>query len=502
MVDIVRVVGGRLEGEVDPLLQKHLYPGPLASLRESYFAFHAFDKAHTVSLAEAGLIPISAARSILSGLRRMEAEGLIEIRDRMGSGRHSGEAYLTQLIGADVAGWINLGRSSGDIDATAWRLVFRLKSTSLISSLCAFRSALLAVASNHLETVLPGQTCLQHAQTTTLAHILVAWEASLARDTTRLFTAHDDCGSSPAGSGIMTGSTFPLRRSRTAELLGFERVAENTRDAVLNLDILLQAHAAAGICISNLMRIAQDLLLWSSSEFRYVEIPDSFCSTSSIMPQKKNPWGLAWIRGEGSLALGKLNGVFTLLKAESDQLEATLLAAWELWGILELLEDMALLLKGVIEGAKFKTEHMYDLAASHFCQATDLAAVLVTEAGLPWREAHQFTARVVRKAISDGMKPIDVTLEFLNKLRVAEGADPLDIKADVICTALDPRNAIVSRDAVKGSPAPKQVLEQIERATSRVQDDESHLAAIRDRAAAASDMLETAIDFLLGGEES
>ncbi|MCL1849718.1 MAG: lyase family protein, partial [Clostridiales bacterium] len=364
MPDIVRVVGGRLESEVDPLLKKRLYPGPLENLRHSYSAFHAFDKAHTVSLAEAGLIPLDAAESILAGLRQMEAEGIAEVRDRMGGGRHSGEAYLTELIGPDMAGWINLGRSSGDLDATAWRLVFRSKTLSLLDALCALRLALLTVAGEHLETVLPGQTCLQHAQTTTLGHTLVAWETPLERDAARFLAAHEAAGDSPAGSGIMTGSTFPLRRSRTAELLGFERVAENTRDAVLNLDILLQTHSAAAICLSNLMRIAQDLYLWSSSEFAYVELPDAYCSTSSIMPQKKNPWAMAWIRGEGSLALGRLSGVFTLLKAESDQLEATMIAAWELWVLLELLEDMALLLKGVVEGAQFRSERMYDLAAA------------------------------------------------------------------------------------------------------------------------------------------
>ncbi len=500
MADVVRVVGGRLESAVDPRLQKHLYPGPLSNLRHSYFAFHAFDKAHTVSLAEAGLIPLSAARAILAGLRQMEAEGITEARDRMGGGRHSGEAYLTQLIGPDDAGWINLGRSSGDLDATAWRMVFRAKAVGLLDALTGLRSTLLGVAGKHLDTVLPGMTCLQHAQTTTLAHTMVAWEAPLGRDCRRLLAAYDAAGASPAGSGIMTGSTFPLLRSRTAELLGFETVAENTRDAVLNLDILMEAHTAAAICLSNLMRIAEDLYLWSSSEFGYVDIPDPFCSTSSIMPQKKNPWGLAWIRGQGSLLLGRLGGTFTLLKAESDQLEATMLAAWELWAVIEPLEDMVRALAGAIEGATFRVERMKEMAASHFCQATDLAAMLVTEAGLPWREAHQLTARVVREAIAAGMKPLDLTPEFVNKVRTADGSGRLNIRAEALAKALDPRGAVVAREGVVGSPAPGRVAEQLKAATARVRDDEARVSSLKKRAEEARSRLEKAIDALTGGE--
>ena len=498
MSDVVRIVGGRLASSVDPVLEKRLYPGPIENLRQSYFAFHAFDKAHTVSLAEAGLIPLDAAQAILNGLRQMEREGITQVRDRMGGGRHSGEAYLTETIGPEKAGWINLGRSSGDLDATAWRLVFRSKAPNIINTLCALRSALTEGAEKNLDTVMPGHTCLQHAQTTTLAHTFMAWEAALSRDVKRFLEVYDATSESPAGAAIMTGSTFPLRRERTAELLGFDHVAGNTRDAVLNLDIILQAHTTTAICTSNLMRIAQDLFLWATSEFGYVDLPDSYCSTSSIMPQKKNPWGLAWIRGEGSLALGHLSGVFTMLKAESDQLEATMLSAWELWKVIDLLDDMAKLLAGVIKGAKFNTERLYELASAHFCQATDLAALLVTEAGLPWREAHQFTARIVRAAVDVGMKPCDITIEFLNTIRKQYNEEPLSIDSQRLVAALDPRQSILARDAVQGSPSPRQVLLQIQTASENIQNDVKNADKILDNAKRASDILEQAIDHILG----
>lgn len=499
MSDVVRVVGGRLENSVDPILEKRLYPGPLENLRQSYFAFHAFDKAHIVSLAEAELIPLEAAQAILKGLRQMEQEGLEETRDRMGGGRHSGEAYLTESIGPEKAGWINLGRSSGDLDATAWRLVFRSKVPQVLKTLCGLRTALCEVANQHLDTVMPGHTCLQHAQTTTLAHTLMAWEATFARDAQRFEEAYQAAGSSPAGSAIMTGSTFPLRRERTAQLLGFTEVAGNTRDAVLNLDIILQAHTTTGICMSNLMRMAQDLFLWASAEFNYVDLPDEYCSTSSIMPQKKNPWGLAWIRGEGSLALGHLSGVFTLLKAESDQLEATMLTAWELWKIVDLLNDMAQMLTGVIRKTKFHKTRLYELAAAHFCQATDLAAALVTEAGLPWREAHQLTARVVRVAVDNGISPSQVTPELLNQVRQEHGDSPVSIDADKLTAALDPRQSVLARDQVKGSPAPSQVTHQIADAQTVIQKDLNTVQTMAKHREEAAKLLEDAIDHILKG---
>src|SRR5262249_43269412 len=219
MADVVRQVGARLTGQVDPLLQKRFYPGPLGNLRRSYAAFHSFDKAHTIALREAGLISEEVARAILSGLREMEAEGIETVRDRMGGGRHSGEAYLTGKLGADVAGWINLGRSSGDLDAVSWRYNLRRRIPTLLAKLNQLRAALIDVADRHVDTVMPCASIGQPAQCASLAHVLLSWEAPFARDSKRAADLYREAGASPSGAGIMTGSTFPISRQRTAELL-------------------------------------------------------------------------------------------------------------------------------------------------------------------------------------------------------------------------------------------------------------------------------------------
>ena len=502
MVDVVRKVGGRLTQPVNSLLQKRLYPGPLESLRRSYEAFHSFDKAHTVALAEEGIIPLKSAKAILNGLREMEREGIEKVRDAMGGGRHSGEAFLSSRINPDDAGWINLGRSSGDLDAVAWRFVSRARIVEVLRELLLIRKTFVTLAEKHFDTVMPSYTCLQHAQTTTFAHMLLSWEAPFCRDTKRLFSVYEAAGGSPAGSGILTGSNFPIPRHRTADLLGFERVQMNTRDAVLNLDVALETHSVVAICIENLIRISCDLHLWTTREFAMVELADEYCSTSSIMPQKKNPWSLACIKGQGSLALGRLTGVFTMLRAESDQLESTLLLPWELWKAFDDVTDMLSLLNGIIATLKVNTTQMFKMVNENWCQATDLAAIMVKAKSLPWRKAHQLTAAIVREAIEKKITPSSLTPAFIDQVAIASGLKPLGLEEAEVSSALDPFNAVQTRGCVEGSPAPSCVKKQVETVKYQLVEDEEKLNHLCEHNARAKENLEKAVDAIIQEENA
>jgi argininosuccinate lyase len=497
MPDIVRQVGARLTEQVDPRLQKRFYPGPLTNLRRSYQAFHAFDKTHTVVLAESGLISIEVARAILTGLRELETEGLEPVRDRMGGGRHSGEAYLTGKLGANVAGWINLGRSSGDIDAVAWRYNLRHRLPAVLREINNLRASLLDVASHHIHTVMPARSLGQHAQTTTLGHVLLSWEAPFARDVTRSLQIYDEAGGSPAGSAIMTGSTFPIARSRTAELLGFDFVQSNTRDAVVNLDTMLHAHGVAAVGIANAVSISSDLYLWTMPEFKFVDLADSYCSTSSIMPQKKNSWALSWIRGQGSLALGRLSGVFALVKKESDGLEDTLLGPWQLYEALDELEDMTAMLAGILSTMKVHTERLAEAVGQSWIQATDLAAMLTQQAGISWREAHQVVAHLVREAMDSGLKQEDVTPAHVDQVAERLLGRSLGVKQEAIHSSLDPRQSVNNREVVDGSPAPARVEAQIRAARAALQHDTARIDEKVERHKAVAERLEAAVDAIL-----
>lgn len=499
MADIVRQAGARLTGAVDPLMQKRFYPGPLSNLRRSYQAFHAFDKVHTVALAEAGLISLSVARAILAGLRDMEAEGVEAVRDRMGGGRHSGEAYLTEKLGADVAGWINLGRSSGDLDAVAWRYNIRHQLPIVLESMNRLRASLLDVAQRHVLTVMPAYSIGQHAQCTSLAHMLLSWESPFARDVERGLQIHKEAATSPAGSGIMTGSTFPISRGRTADLLGFDAVHVNTRDAVINLDTMLHALSVATVGISNALSVASDLYLWTTTEFKFVDLADRYCSTSSIMPQKKNSWALAWIRGQGSLAFGRLAGVFTVLKTESDGLEDTLLGPWQLYESFDELEDMAAMLAGMISTMTVNADRLSSIAGHGWTQATDLAAMLTQQARISWREAHQVVAHLVRESVDAGLKPDDVGHADIDRVAKRLLGRALGVTAEAVRAALDPRQSLINRSVVEGSPAPAQVEAQIAAARTLLRRDEARIGEILSHQEAVAQRLEAAIDDIIAG---
>lgn len=498
MADIVRQVGARLTGHVDPLLQKRFYPGPISNLRRSYSAFHSFDKAHTIALLEANLITPEVARMILGGLRRMEKEGVDSIRDQMGGGRHSGEAYLTQTIGAEYAGWINVGRSSGDLDAMSWRFNLRNRLPALLARINDLRTGLLDVAGQHVLTIMPCYSIGQHAQCTSFGHMLLSWEAMFARDAQRAMALHAEAGGSPTGAGIMTGSPFPISRQRTAELLGFDEVQTNTRDAVVNLDTLMHAHGIVAICISNALSVASDLYLWSTSEFKYLELHDSYCSTSSIMPQKKNSWALAWIRGQASLAIGRLSGVFTLLKMESDGLEDTLMGPWQLYEAMDEVEDMLAMLCGIVTTMTVNVDRLASLAGHGWTQAADIAAMIMVKANIPWRDAHQIVAHLVRECVDAGKAPEDVSPSDIDSIAERLIGRGLSLSQHDIDNAIDPLQSLYNREHVTGSPAPAQVTEQIEAARGRIDADRARSEDNEKALAAAAARLEAAVDSILG----
>lgn len=499
MADIVRQVGARLTGQVDPLLQKRFYPGPIGNLKRSYAAFHAFDKAHTIALLDAGLISPEVARAILSGLRAMEAEGIDAVRDRMGGGRHSGEAYLTETIGAEYAGWINVGRSSGDLDAMSWRFNLRRRLPGLLARLEALRSGLVDVAERHTLTVMPCSSIGQHAQCTSFGHMLLSWEAMFSRDAERACALYAEAGESPTGSGIMTGSPFPISRQRTAELLGFDAVQANTRDAVVNLDTLLHAHSIVAILISNAQSVANDLYLWTMTEFKYLELHDSYCSTSSIMPQKKNSWALAWIRGQASLAIGRLSGVFTLLKTESDGLEDTLMGPWQLYEALDEAEDMLAMLAGMITTMTVNVERLAGIADHGWTQAADIAAMLMLKAHIPWRDAHQIVAHLVREFVDAGRSPADIAPQDIDRISVRLVGNGLAVTEEDIHRAIDPLQSLYNRERVTGSPGPAQVTAQIAAVRDRIAADRGRAEAIETAQAGAARALEAAVDAVVAG---
>ena len=483
----------------------HLTEEPLAHLDfhrssllgESLDFVHAFDKAHALMMTEAGMLSPAQGKAILGAFRTMEAEGMQAARQAADGGMHSGEHYLIQHLGDEVGGRLHLGRSSGDLIEVARRLTFKAHVHRMLHALSGLRDALLDVAADNLETVMPGYTHGQHAQPTTFAHWATMFEICFARDAARLLSFHQRLNRSPAGAAIMTGSDFPIDRNRTASLLGFDAPLDHTMDAILSHDLEMEYASVLAVLAQTLGRIADDLFLWSTTEFAMVELPDRYCGTSSIMPQKKNPDGLEDMKGLAAQSLGFLVTVFTAEKGptgfpimERRNSQAVL---WDTGrGLAVRLESMGPLLRDL----QLRRDRMATLAGSNWAQATDLAAALVRGAGLDWRTAHQMVGVFVRECMAAGIAPMAACPADLDRTARGMGLPVPNLTDAVFDDAMSPA-AFVGRRTMLGAPAPVAVAVRITAARASLEQDRQALAGFQAQDAAAAGELEHAIDSVL-----
>jgi argininosuccinate lyase len=489
-----RAAGGRLAEE--PLAHLDFHRSNL--LGESVFAIHAFDKAHAVMLTEEGIVPRATGVAMLQAFRRMEQEGVEQARAWADGGMHSGEHYLIKTLGEEIGGRLHLGRSSGDLIEVARRTVFRDHVHRLLAALGAVRATLLDLAGQHVRTVMPGYTHGQHAQPTTFAHWATLFEEVYARDTARLISFHARLNRSPAGAAIMTGSDFPLNRHRAAALLGFDSPLSHTMDAILSHDLEMEYAGVLAVLAQNVARLADDLFLWSTMEFAMVELPDRYCGTSSIMPQKKNPDGLEDMK---SVAAQSLGVVMTVMAAEKGPTGFPIMERrnsqailWDLGRNLGIrLESLAPLLRDL----DVRRERMKELAGANWAQVTDLAAALVRHSAIDWRTAHQIVGVFVRQCVAAKIRPVDARSSHLDAAARALGHDAPGLSAEIFADAMDPA-AFVERRRLYGGPAPDAITREIGSARQVLAANQEQLAAMNARVDAARAQLEKAITAIIG----
>ncbi len=486
-----RKAGARLTEDAEEVQYRTKLGDPEQQRRE-FDIYHRFDKAHLVMLAEQGFLKREDAAQMLRALRRMEATGIEEVRAQTEAGEHSGEAWLITELGEEVGGRIHAGRSSGDFMAVTSRIFIREFILKLMKASLALRKQLVDLAADNIETVMPASTWSQHAQPTTLAHYVMSWELSLENDFERLSQLYERVNKSPAGAAIMTGSRYPIKRERTAELLGFDGVITNTRYAVLGFDgwlgVPAEAYTVPALLMMNVSGIASELYLWSTTEFSYVELADRYCGTSSIMPQKKNPYTLMWVRGAAARTYGHLASY--LYEMHDVCMGYTRQLAPTLDDVLEATEIMT----GVLASLSIKKERMLTNARDlNWLCATDIADLIVLEKGLPFRTAHQIVAILVRIGIDKGLTQTGVTAALVDEAAMEYMGKPLGLSPESIRKALNPLECVKAR-TLTGGPAPERVEDDIARARARHADDGKALDGMASRLAEAADRLETAID--------
>ena len=487
-----RSAGIRLTEEMLPELQPHR----TEPLEDLLMGIHQFDKAHIVMLTEEGLIPRDEGVALLRELRKMEEDGIEKVRLEVGGGMHSGEQFLIRRLGEDIGGHTNLARSSGDLAEVARRFALRDHLLTLSNLLNQLRATLFRLAREHADTVMPSYTHGQQAQPTGLGHWFAMWALVFARDVARARQLYDQLDSSPAGAVIGTGSDFPINRHRTAELLGFTAASPNTLDAVHSHDIELETASFLAIHAANLGRLGDDLMLWCSQEFGLIDVPDRFCSSSSILMQKKNPDAPEQMKGLAAQALGAAVSAFMVEKGPTGfptmERRDTQSGFWSLFKSACRRVSEADALLGAM---RVDRERMALLAGAHWAQATDLAGALVRECGVSWRTAHQIVGILVRLSHERGLTPADTTPELVDEAATEYLDRKLQLPAEALARALEPREFLHSRE-LYGGPAPRALQRDLPAQEAVLEQDVSWLTRERERLAGSSHKLEHAIDDL------
>ncbi len=412
-------------------------------------------KAHANMLAARGIISASDAAEIVKGLDQIQGEiDRGEMRwDAAREDVHMNvEALLTERIGA-AGGRLHTARSRNDQVATDLRLWTREACLATAKRIDRLLEVLLVKASAHIEVLMPGYTHMQRAQPVRLAHHLLAWGEMIERDRGRLTDAARRMNECPLGSGALAATTFPIDREHTARALGFDRPTQNSLDATADRDFLVEAVAALANCAVHLSRISEELVLWSTQEFGFMQMSDAFTTGSSMMPQKKNPDMAELVRGKTGRVVGDLVALLVLLKglplAYNRDLQEDKMPAFDAF---DTVDASLTVLAGAIESAVFRPDVMRRALREGFLDATEIADYLAAK-GVPFREAHHVAGRLVGKAVQLGKVLSDLTVDELRSEHPSIDED--------LYAALDPETIVERRDVI-GGPAKAQVAHQIE----------------------------------------
>jgi len=371
------------------------------------------------------------------------------------------EAALAERIG-QVAGKLHTGRSRNDQVALDVRLFVRTAIRSLQRDVLACATALLGQAQQHQQTVLPGYTHVQRAQPVLLAHHFLAYVEMLRRDFDRLGDAYRRTDVLPLGAGALAGTTFPLDRDAVARDLGFAAISRNSLDAVSDRDFAVEFLAAASLIMTHLSRLAEELVLWSSQEFGFVTLDDTYATGSSMMPQKKNPDSAELVRGKTGRVYGALLGLLTTLKGLPLSYNKDLQEDKEpLFDAFDTVHDCLRIMAGVVGTLHVHRDRMRQATRQGYLTATDLADYLVTR-GLPFREAHGAVAQLVRLC--------ETTNRTLEALSLTELREVSPMFAEDAFAALDVDSA-VARRAVAGGTAPERVADALAEAEAWLQEE-------------------------------
>ena len=432
----------------------------------------AGSRAHAQMLAKQGVLTEREVHAIEEGLDAVAADieaGVFEWNLDDEDVHMAIERALTERIGEDGAR-LHTGRSRNDQVATDTRLYMKQRLRGFGHALNVLRRALIDLAEEHVDTVVPGYTHLQKAQPISLAHYFLAYAQMLARDFTRVMAAYRAADVSPLGSAALAGTSYPLDRQLSAELLGFSAVSVNALDAVSDRDFLLDALYGASVCQMHLSRLAEELIVWSTEEFGFLTLSDRYSTGSSIMPQKKNPDFAELIRGKTGRVIGDLTTLLVTLKglplAYNKDMQEDKEPAFD---ALDTLEVCLKVMTGMLATITVNTERMREAATAGFMAATDLADYLVVKCGLPFRQAHEIVGGIVLACEREGRRLQDLGIGELQGFFFGFGRD--------VEQALLVEKIVETRSTVGGTST-KAIVRQLDQTKEVYNEDEQQLALL------------------------
>ena len=447
--------GGRFTEATDAFVERFT-----ASVGFDYRLYHHDINgsiAHATMLAKVGVLTEAERDQIITGLEEIRAEivaGKFNWSVSLEDVHMNIEAVLTQRIGI-TGKKLHTGRSRNDQVATDIRLYLRDEIDAIAKELTRLQQGLLSVAEREASTIMPGFTHLQTAQPVTFGHHLLAWFEMLQRDYSRLLDCRKRMNYLPLGAAALAGTTYPIDRAYTAQLLGFDAPTENSLDSVSDRDFAIEFSSFAAILMMHMSRFSEELVLWTSSQFSFIDLPDRFCTGSSIMPQKKNPDVPELVRGKTGRVYGHLTALLTLMKSQPLAYNKDNQEDKEpVFDAIDTVKDCLRAFADMVPAILPRKEKMYEAAKRGFSTATDLADYLVRR-GVPFRDAHEIVGKSVGYGVQTGKDLSEMSLDELKRFS--------DVIEQDVFAVLTLEGSVAARNHIGGT-APNQVKAAVERA--------------------------------------
>jgi argininosuccinate lyase len=456
--------------------------------------------AHVLMLNKQQIISKQDAETLLDALLELRQAGKdsITLDPKYEDYYFNTERHIISKVGIDVGGRLHTARSRNDLHSTILRMNIRDSYLAILPRTIKLRELLLKLAAEERDTVLTGYTHMQPAQPMTLGFYFSSVAEALERDADRLTLAWTHLNYATLGGCASFGTSFPIDRDYTAKLLGFYGPIVNTIDAVGTRDYMLEIEAAFAVMMITINRFAHDIYYWCSNEFNYLEMDDSVCSTSSIMPQKKNPGILEYIKSKSAHQLAAFVDTFTCMRGVpwGHNRDTAGEAAHLIWDAFSEMEATLELLCEAIGTAKIKHEHLKERADQNYCTVTELADILVREEGYSFRLAHEIVGYAVMESVDAGKTTKGITAELLNDAAIKFAGRPLGWSQARVDSALDSYSSVINRQSL-GSPCPAECDKMVATMKIRLAADQETFTRFASMVSDAYINLETEVQALL-----